>query len=56
MRLEGRISEIEALLSGLDWRVFEVERGKGMKLVELAEGVELDEVKSKTEAKFEVAL
>ncbi|MEQ8176705.1 MAG: CoA-transferase, partial [Amphiplicatus sp.] len=36
--------------------VFEVERGKGMKLVELAEGVELDEVKSKTEAKFEVAL
>jgi len=36
--------------------VFEVERGKGMKLVELADGVELGEVKSKTEAKFDVAL
>ncbi|MEQ8934237.1 MAG: CoA transferase subunit B [Amphiplicatus sp.] len=36
--------------------VFEVERGKGMKLVELADGVDLDEVKAKTEAKFDVAL
>lgn len=36
--------------------VFEVERGKGMKLVELAPDVTIDEVKAKTEAKFEVAL
>ncbi|MEE2690915.1 MAG: 3-oxoacid CoA-transferase subunit B [Pseudomonadota bacterium] len=36
--------------------VFEVERGKGMKLVELADGVDLDEVKAKTEAAFATAL
>jgi len=36
--------------------VFEVERGKGMKLIELAPDVTLDEVKAQTEAKFEVAL
>ncbi len=36
--------------------VFEVERGKGMKLVELAPDVTVDEVKSLTEANFEVAV
>ena len=36
--------------------VFEVERGKGMKLIELAPDVTLDEIKAQTEAKFEVAL
>lgn len=36
--------------------VFEIERGKGMKLVELAPGVTVDEVKSLTEANFEVAV
>ncbi len=36
--------------------VFEVERGKGMTLIELADGVSLDEVKSKTEATFKTAL
>ena len=36
--------------------VFEVERGKGMTLVELAEGVSLAEVKSKTESTFKTAL
>ncbi len=37
--------------------VFEVGRGKTpVKLIELAPGVTLDEVKAKTEAAFEVAL
>ncbi|WP_425407737.1 CoA transferase subunit B [Hyphococcus sp.] len=36
--------------------VFEVERGKGMKLVELAPGVTVDDVKSLTEANFEAAV
>ncbi|WDI32116.1 CoA transferase subunit B [Hyphococcus flavus] len=36
--------------------VFEVERGKGMRLVELAPDVTVDYVKSLTEAKFEVAV
>lgn len=36
--------------------VFEVKRGRGMSLVELAPGVRLDEVKAQTEARFEVAL
>ena len=36
--------------------VFEVERGKGMKLIELAPDVTLDEIKAQTEATFEVAL
>jgi 3-oxoacid CoA-transferase B subunit len=36
--------------------VFEVERGKGMTLVELAPGVTLDEVKAQTEARFEVGV
>ena len=36
--------------------VFAVERGKGMRLVELAPGVTLDEVKRQTEATFAVAL
>ncbi|HNR75807.1 MAG TPA: 3-oxoacid CoA-transferase subunit B, partial [Parvularculaceae bacterium] len=36
--------------------VFGIERGKGMKLIELADGVTLDEVKAQTEAKFDVAL
>ncbi|MGE0407949.1 MAG: CoA transferase subunit B [Amphiplicatus sp.] len=35
--------------------VFDVTRGKGMTLVELAPGVTLDEVKAKTDAKFEAA-
>jgi 3-oxoacid CoA-transferase subunit B len=38
-----------------DLCVFEVERGKGLKLIELAEGVTLDEVKAKTEAAFTVS-
>jgi len=36
--------------------VFDVERGKGMTLVELAPEVTLDEVKAQTEAKFEVGV
>ncbi|MEZ5897566.1 MAG: CoA transferase subunit B [Parvularculaceae bacterium] len=36
--------------------VFEIERGKGMKLVELAPGVTLDDVKAQTEADFEIAV
>ena len=36
--------------------VFEVERGKGMTLIELAAGVTLDEVKARTEADFKVGL
>jgi 3-oxoacid CoA-transferase B subunit len=36
--------------------VFAVERGKGMALAELADGVTLDEVKAQTEADFKVAL
>jgi 3-oxoacid CoA-transferase subunit B len=38
-----------------DLCVFEVDRGVGFKLIELAEGVTLDEVKSKTEAAFSVS-
>ena len=38
-----------------DLCVFEVERGKGLKLIELAEGVTLEEIQEKTEASFEVA-
>ena len=38
-----------------DLCVFEIDRGKRMQLVELAPGVTLDEVKSKTEANFEVS-
>ena len=38
-----------------DMCVFEVSRGKGITLVELADGVTLDEVREKTEAAFEVA-
>ena len=36
--------------------VFNVERGKGMTLIELADGVTLDDVKAQTEADFKVAL
>ncbi len=36
--------------------VFEVERGKGMKLVELAPEVTVEDVKASTEADFEVAV
>jgi 3-oxoacid CoA-transferase subunit B len=36
--------------------VFRVERGKGMTLVELAEGVSIDEIARQTEARFDVAL
>ncbi|MCB2112627.1 MAG: 3-oxoacid CoA-transferase subunit B [Parvularculaceae bacterium] len=36
--------------------VFEIARGEGMKLVELADGVTLDEVKAQTEADYSVAL
>jgi 3-oxoacid CoA-transferase subunit B len=38
-----------------DLCVFEVERGKSFRLIELAEGVTVDEVKSKTEAAFTVS-
>jgi 3-oxoacid CoA-transferase B subunit len=38
-----------------DLCVFEVERGVGMTLIELAPGVTVDEVKSKTEADFKVS-
>ncbi len=38
-----------------DLAVFEVERGKGLRLIELQEGVTVDEVKAKTECAFEVA-
>ena len=34
--------------------VFKIERGKGMRLVELADGVSVDDVKAQTEADFEV--
>ncbi|NWG91244.1 MAG: CoA transferase subunit B [Parvularculaceae bacterium] len=36
--------------------VFEVKRGEGMTLIELAEGVTLDDVKAQTEASYKVAL
>lgn len=36
--------------------VFDVERGKGMKLVELAPDVTVEDVKEQTEAEFDVAL
>ncbi len=36
--------------------VFEIERGKGMTLIELAPGVSVDDVKAQTEADFAVAL
>ncbi|MEI7036129.1 3-oxoacid CoA-transferase [Fulvimonas yonginensis] len=39
-----------------DLAVFEVEKGKGLTLIELAEGVSLDEVKAKTGCAFKVAL
>ncbi|KAJ2895306.1 coenzyme A transferase [Zalerion maritima] len=35
--------------------VFDVELGKGLKLIEIADGVTVDEIKAKTEAPFEVA-
>ena len=36
--------------------VFEIDRGAGMKLVELAPDVTVDDVKAQTEADFEVAV
>ncbi len=36
--------------------VFEIDRGKGMKLTELAPGVTLDDVKAQTQATFEAAV
>mgnify|MGYP001809692838 CR=1 FL=1 len=39
-----------------DLATFEIDRGKGMRLIELADGVSLDEVKAKTEADFAIAL
>jgi 3-oxoacid CoA-transferase subunit B/3-oxoadipate CoA-transferase beta subunit len=40
-----------------DLAVFALDRGKsGLKLIELAPGVTLDEVKAKTEARFIAAL
>ena len=36
--------------------VFTVERGNGMTLIELADGVTLDEVRAQTEANFKIAL
>ena len=38
-----------------DLCVFEVSRGKGIKLVELADGVTLDDVREKTEAVYDVS-
>jgi len=38
-----------------DLGVFSIDKGEGMKLIELAEGVTLDEIKAKTEAQFSVA-
>jgi 3-oxoacid CoA-transferase subunit B/3-oxoadipate CoA-transferase beta subunit len=45
---------VDMVISNLG--VFEIERGVGMKLIELAPGVSVDEVKAKTEADFEIAL
>ena len=39
-----------------NYGVFDVERGKGMTLKELAPDVSIDEVKDKTEASFEIAV
>ena len=36
--------------------VFEIDRGKGMKLIELAPDVTIDDVKAQTEADFEIAV
>jgi len=36
--------------------VFDVEKGKGLKLIELMEGATVDEVRKSTGCKFEVAL
>ena len=36
--------------------VFEIDRGKGMKLIELAPDVTIDDVKGQTEADFEIAV
>jgi 3-oxoacid CoA-transferase subunit B len=38
-----------------DLGVFEIDRERGVRLVELADGVTLDEIKAKTEARFTVA-
>ena len=35
--------------------VFDVHKGKGLELIEVAEGVSVDEVKSKTECEFSVS-
>ena len=35
--------------------VFDVEKGQGLKLIELAEGITVDEVKQRTECEFDVA-
>ena len=45
---------VDMVISNL--AVFEIDRGKGMRLIELAKGVSLDEVKAQTEAEFLVAL
>jgi len=41
-----------------DLGVFEIDKkgGSGMRLIELAEGLSVDEIRAKTEATFEVAL
>ncbi len=39
-----------------DLATFAIDRGQGMRLIELADGVSLDEVKAKTEADFAIAL
>ena len=36
--------------------VFDVEKGKGLKLIELMEGVTVDDVRKNTGCQFEVAL
>jgi 3-oxoacid CoA-transferase subunit B len=39
-----------------DLATFAIDRGQGMRLIELADGASLDEVKAKTEADFAIAL
>jgi len=38
-----------------DLAVFEVERGKGLTLIEIAPGITLDEIRAKTKAEFVVS-
>ncbi|MEH6478306.1 MAG: CoA-transferase, partial [Sneathiella sp.] len=47
---------VDMVISDLAVFTFDRSGDTGMKLIELAEGVTLDEVQTKTEASFEVAL